>query len=244
MAGKRKPPPGAEPSVAAEEKPAEQEAPANGIEVLGTVKRVVRRPVTNEDRAAIDEHVHGLIETGEAIEKQIRRAKKALAKLKKRQDAITARIADLHGVWKEPTLEEIAECRVERTSTEIRIVRSTGEVIYARPLTREEHEALTQLPGMPDAPKVHHPELDANDDVSRVEKAHAEAAKERGTLEQRMTFEEAVAEVDREEEEAEDESATKGESKSKDKGSKAKGKKNKQTEMFSGESEGSNGSAN
>lgn len=204
------------------------------FEVLGTVKRVIRRPMTGQDRSEIDEQVHDLLDSSATLERQIDRAQKALSKLKKRKTAISSHMDKLHADWKAPTVEEIVDCRVVRTSTEIRIERNDGsEVIYARALTQEEHEALgTQLPGMPDARRVHHPELDADDKVETFEKASGEAKARRADLTKPMSFEDALAEVEDEEGADETDEKPKG-------GRGKKGKtRMKQTELFDGEGEG------
>ncbi len=202
------------------------------VEVLGTVKRVIRRPVTPADRADIDAQLHALIDARAGNERQQKRAQKSLAKLRKRGAHIEEQVNDLHSKWQQPTVEEIAMCRVERTATEIRIVRDNGEPIYARPLTKDERVQLdSRLPNMENAATIRHPELDANDEVAQIEKTQAEARKTRDELTKGLTFEQAIAEVDAEEaaEISDDEGEGQVEEKPKKKGKKAK--KGEQLEM-------------
>lgn len=185
--------------MAKSKQPPQQVEGANGITIVGIVRRVVTRPMTSEDRSALDVITHARLDAQRTMEDELERAKNATARLKKRRDEIEAQIVDLHKKWKADDVDEIVDCRVERTATEVRICRSdNGAEIYSRPLTREEHEALGErLPGMP-ASSVHHPELDPNDDVARMEQARKDAD-ERA---QPITFEHALAEVDAAAEEA------------------------------------------
>lgn len=201
----------------------------DSVEVLGSVKRVVRRAVTDADRTDLDTGLHALLDSQIANERQQKRAQKALGKLRERAKNIDAQILELHTKRSEAVVEEILSCRVERTSTEIRIVQPNGEAIYSRPLTKEEHEQLgAKLPGMEPA-KVHHPELDPSDEVAKVETSQAEAKALRIRLANPLSFEAAIAEVD-DEENAESDDSDDDEDKPK-KGKKAKGKGKKMEQM-------------
>jgi hypothetical protein len=221
---------------------AQQASAAATVEVLGTVKRVVRRAVTAADRADLDAQLHALIEAQSSNERQQKRAQKALAKLRKRGSAIDEQIAELHSKWSAAHVEEIVSCRVERTTNEIRIVLPDGTPHYARPLTQDERVQLdSRLPGaVGDAATVHHPELDASDEVGTVEQAIAEARAKRAELSQALTFEQAIAEVD-----ADDEAANDNDEATADvKPAKGKDKKGKKSKMTQTEMPGVGGGSN
>lgn len=198
------------------------------VEVLGTVKRVVRRALTPTDRADIDAQLHALIESKASNERQQKRAAKALGKLRKRGSALDEQVRELHGKWSSATSEDVVACRVERTPTEIRIVHPDGTVIYARPLTKDELSILSsRLPTVGESATIHHPELDQHDEVAQVEQRQAEAKAQHAELAQSLTFEQAIAEVD-----AKDESP---EEPAEEKPKKGKGKKKgKQLELGAG----------
>ena len=219
--------------------PANDVSQNSSVEVLGTVKRVVRRAVTDADRTDLDTQLHALLDSHISVERQQKRSQKALAKLREREKQIDAQILELHTKRNEAVVEEIVSCRVERTATEIRIVQPNGDAIYARPLTKEEISQLdSRLPGMEEAAKVHHPELDASDEVATIETSQAEAKALRIKLANPLSFEECIADVDDESTETEAAIEEK-EAKPKGKKPKGKGKKMKQTSMLDeGESDG------
>lgn len=195
------------------------------VEVLGTVKRVVKRAATPADRLSIDDSMHTLIEAKVSNERQERRAQKALAKLRKRSGAIEAQIRDVHSKRTAAHVEDVVACRVERTPTELRIVHPDGTPVYARALTKDELAVLSsRLPDMKEAATIRHPELDQSDEVAEVEKRVVEAKTQHAELTQALTFEQAVAEADAEEDAANDNSEPKEKpKKGKGKGKKAKG---------------------
>lgn len=206
-------------------------------EVLGKVRRVVKRKTTAEDKADLDAAIHSLIEAQTAVERARVKAQKAASKLGKRAKALDAEIEELHSRWKQNEIEAVVECRVERTTTEILVIREdTGAVHQRRALTAEEHQALQdQLPHIKDAPKVHHPELDADGDVAKLEEQARVAREVRAELAKPVSVDEVLAQVDEDEEadDADEEPKTK-----KGKGGKGKGKA-RQVELFGEEGGGS-----
>lgn len=206
-------------------------APAPELfEVLGVVRRVITRPTTPEDQRTIDTVVHRALDAVREVDAQLERAKKATGKLKQRRNELDAYVEHLHEEWGKPEVEEIVECEVVRTTTEIRLLRvDTRSLIYNRALTKEEHQALgARLPGMTDDAPVRHPELDQADDVARYEERKNAHLSEHARLTKIFTFEEAIAAAD----EGEKDKRPKAEKK----GRKGK-KKMKQEELFASSSE-------
>jgi len=178
-------------------------APTGGPEVVGEVKRLLRRKTSVEDRAGIDATIHSLLAARLAVELEHQRAVKAARKLKTRLDAIDGKVVELHGAWGEVEREAIVRCRVERTETELVVIRLDNNLVhFRRKLTPEEHAALgPHLPNV-DRPRVDHPELVEAGAVAEAEAREAEQAHERTKLTKAMSLDDAFAEVDADAEEA------------------------------------------
>ena len=204
---------------------------ASKAEVLGTVKRVVKRPLTNADRLDNGAAVHALLGARAGVERQRDRAQKAVAKLRKRLDALQEQLDELHARYEATDVEAIVELRVERTPNEIRlVVPDTGAIHYQRPLTAEERAVLDTrpLPGV-QGPRVHHPELDQDQEAAKLEERERMARVTRTELAQPITLEQVFEEVDAEE--AEEQGDSDKDAQPKGKGGR-KGKSSmKQTEL-------------
>ncbi len=201
------------------------------VEVVGTVKRVLKRSIGDAERKPIDVEVHALIEARAAVKREREKANTAGLKLKHRGDEIQTAIDELHERWKEAEIDAIVECRVERTSTEVRVVRiDLGTVVSRRPLTKEEHTALgAVLPGMP-APKVLHQELGTDPATSEHLEKETAGIQTRATLVKPVKLDDVLAEID-------EEAANEGGEDDDEEAPKKRGKRaaNEQTEIPTGE---------
>src|SRR5690242_12703760 len=94
-----------------------------GVEVIGTTKRVLSCPQGAAARLELDSLIHRMLERRAAVKSQLNKLKNAAKSVKERFTAIESEIEELHREWEAPEVDRLVECRVERTTTSVRVVR-------------------------------------------------------------------------------------------------------------------------
>ena len=134
---------------------------AKGYEVLGTVARVLRCKVSDEDRKAGDDALHSLIEAEKGAKRAKLRIANAAKAVNERIKALEAEQLALHDARQLSEVERTVRCEVRRSETELYLVRlDTGEIV-----TINRYGWLLDEAGEP----IPHPKVD---DVMRAIIAH------------------------------------------------------------------------